>query len=106
MICAFSALWHYMGMNENTSPFASQESILALLARPMREISITKDETPLESILASLTSFQYETEEGIKPFDNLTFQHVAISKKTGKQYATYKTQDGKYKSFFTAQIQL
>lgn len=93
-------------MDKNASPFATQEQIIALLARPVREVTITKDETPLETVLAGMTSFNYETEEGIKSFDNLSFQHVAISKKTGKQYATFKTQDGKYKSFFTAQIQL
>lgn len=88
---------------ENT--FATQEQIAALLARPSRAVQITKDETPLESVLASLTSFNYETEEGMKSFEGFTFQHVAISKKTGKQYATFKTPDGKFKSFFTAQIQ-
>lgn len=95
-----------MGMNETTSPFATNEQVLALLARPVREISIAKDETPLESILASLSSFSYEKEEGMIRVENVEFQHVAISAKTGKQYATFKTQEGKYKSFFTAQIQL
>lgn len=91
---------------ENSSPFASQSAVLALLARPAREVTIAKDETPLEKILASLTSFNYEKEDGMTRVEGATFQHVAISAKTGKQYATYKTQDGKYKSFFTAQIQL
>jgi hypothetical protein len=93
-------------MDKNASPFATTEQVLALLARPVREVTIAKDETPLESVLASLTSFNYETEEGMKEFKNLTFRHIAISAKTGKQYATFKTSDGKYKSFFTAQIQL
>jgi len=91
---------------ENNSPFASQSDILALLAKPVREVTIAKDETPLEKILASLTSFNYEKEDGMTRVEGATFQHVAISAKTGKQYATYKTSDGKYKSFFTAQIQL
>lgn len=91
---------------ENNSPFASQSAVLALLATPKREVTIARDDTPLESILASLTSFNYETEEKMQRFENMNFRHVAISAKTGKQYATYKTQDGKYKSFFTAQIQL
>lgn len=91
-------------MENNASPFASQADILALLARPAREVTITKDETPLESVLAGMTSFNYET-EGMKTFEGFTFQHVAISKKTGKQYATFITPDGKFKSFFTAQIQ-
>lgn len=93
-------------MENNNSPFASQAAVLALLSSPKREVTIQKDETPLESVLASLTSFNYETEEKMQRFENMTFRHVAISAKTGKQYATYKTQDGKYKSFFTAQIQL
>jgi len=92
-------------MENNNSPFASQAAVLALLATPVREVTITKDETPLETVLASLTSFNYETEEGMKTFEGFSFQHVAISKKTGKQYATFKTPDGKFKSFFTAQIQ-
>lgn len=90
-----------------TKQLATNEQIIAFLAsRPAREVTITKDETPLEKVLESLTSFNYETEEGIKPFQAMTFQHVAVSKKTGKQYATFKTSDGKFKSFFTAQIQL
>lgn len=90
---------------ENTS-FATQEQIAALLARPSRTVTIEKDETPLESVLASLTSFNYEKEDGMTRVEGATFQHVAISKKTGKQYACYKTSDGKYKSFFVAQIQI
>ena len=39
-------------MDKNASPFATQEQILALLARPVREVTITKDETPLETVLA------------------------------------------------------
>jgi hypothetical protein len=93
-------------MDKNASPFATQEQVLALLARPVREVTIAKDETPLESVLASLTSFSYEKEEGMIRVENVEFKHVAISAKTGKQYATFKTSDGKYKSFFTAQIQL
>jgi hypothetical protein len=92
-------------MENNASPFASQADILALLATPVREVTITKDETPLESVLAGMTSLKYESESGIHEFSGLTFRHVAISAKTGKQYATFKTEDGKYKSFFTAQIQ-
>ena len=90
----------------NNTPLATREQILAILNNVSpRTVTITKDETPLEKVLESLTSFNYETEEGMKSFQALTFQHVAISKKTGKQYATYKTSDGKFKSFFTAQIQ-
>lgn len=93
-------------MENNSSPFASQAAVLALLATPVREVTITKDETPLETVLAGMTSFNYETEEKMQRFENMTFRHIAISAKTGKQYATFKTEDGKYKSFFTAQIQL
>lgn len=93
-------------MDKNASPFATTEQVLALLARPVREVTIAKDETPLETVLAGMTSFSYEKEDGMIRVENVEFQHVAISAKTGKQYATFKTQDGKYKSFFTAQIQL
>ena len=85
---------------------ATTEEILALLARPSRAVTIAKDETPLESVLASLTSFNYEKEDGMTRVENAVFQHVAVSKSSGKQYATYKTSDGKFKSFFVAQIQL
>jgi len=89
-----------------TKTLLTNEQILAILNNVApRAVTITKDETPLEKVLESLTSFNYETEEGMKSFQSLTFQHVGISKKTGKQYATFKTSDGKYKSFFTAQIQ-
>lgn len=87
--------------------FLTNEQALAIIASATtRTVTITKDETPLEKILASLTSFNYEKEEGMTRIENATFQHVAISKKTGKQYATFLMDDGKYKSFFTAQIQL
>lgn len=86
----------------------TNDQVLAILnsASAPRTVTISKDETPLEKVLASLTSFNYEKEEGITRIENATFQHVAISKKTGKQYATYLMDDGKFKSFFTAQIQL
>lgn len=93
-------------MNNPLADIATTEQVLAFLARPVRPVTIAKEETPLEKILAGMTSLKYETESGIQAFENLTFRHVAISAKTGKQYATFKTQDGKYKSFFTAQIQL
>lgn len=80
-------------------------AILNSVSAP-RAVTISKDETPLEKALASLTSFNYEKEEGMTRIENATFQHVAISKKTGKQYATFLMDDGKFKSFFTAQIQL
>lgn len=91
-----------------TKSLLTNDQVLALLnsATAPRAVTITKDETPLESVLASLTSFNYEKEEGVTRVENATFQHVAISKNTGKQYATFKTSDGKFKSFFTAQIQL
>lgn len=80
-------------------------AILNSVSAP-RAVTISKDETPLESVLASLSSFNYEKEDGITRVEGATFQHIAISKKTGKQYATFLTSDGKFKSFFTAQIQL
>jgi hypothetical protein len=91
---------------KNEINLATTEEILALLARPSRTVTIAKDETPLESVLASLTSFNYEKEDGMTRVEGATFQHVAISKNSGKQYATFKTSDGKFKSFFVAQIQL
>lgn len=90
------------------APLLSDSQVSAILnsvAMP-RAVTISKDETPLESVLASLTSFNYEKEDGITRIEGVTFQHVAISKKTSKQYATFLTSDGKFKSFFTAQIQL
>jgi hypothetical protein len=91
---------------KNEINLATTEEILALLARPSRTVTIAKDETPLESVLASLTSFNYEKEDEMVRVEGATFQHVAISKSSGKQYATFKTSDGKFKSFFVAQIQL
>lgn len=90
-----------------TKALLTNDQIAAILNNVApRAVTITKDETPLESVLASLSSFNYEKEDGITRVEGATFQHVAISKKTGKQYATFLTSDGKYKSFFTAQIQL
>ena len=89
-------------------PLLTKDQVTAILnsVSAPRTVTITKDETSLEKILASLTSFNYEKEGGMTRIENATFQHVAISKKTGKQYATFLTSDGKHKSFFTAQIQL
>ncbi len=90
-----------------TKHLLTNEQVLSLLNNVSpRAVTIAKDETPLESVLASLTSFNYEKEDGVTRVEGATFQHVAISKNTGKQYATFKTSDGKFKSFFTAQIQL
>ena len=91
-----------------TKPLLTKDQVTAILnsVSAPRTVTITKDETPLEKILASLTSFNYEKEDGVTRVEGATFQHVAISKNTGKQYATFKTSDGKFKSFFTAQIQL
>lgn len=91
-----------------TKPLLTNDQAQAIIANAAasRVVTITKDETPLENVLASLTSFNYEKEEGMIRVEGVTFQTVAISKKTGKQYATFQTSDGKYKSFFTAQIQL
>jgi len=90
-----------------TKHLLTNEQVLSLLNNVApRAVTVTKDETPLESVLASLTSFNYEKEDGVTRVEGATFQHVAISKNTGKQYATFKTSDGKFKSFFTAQIQL
>lgn len=91
-----------------TKHLLTNEQVLSLLnsATAPRAVTITKDETPLENVLSSLTSFNYEKEDGVTRVEGATFQHVAISKNTGKQYATFKTSDGKFKSFFTAQIQL
>jgi hypothetical protein len=90
-----------------TKSLLTNEQVLSLLNNVApRAVTVTKDETPLESVLASLTSFNYEKEDGVTRVEGATFQHVAISKNTGKQYATFKTSDGKFKSFFTAQIQL
>jgi hypothetical protein len=92
-------------MENNTPALATSAEIIAFLATTKREVKIAKEETPLEKILAGMTSFNYEKEEGMLRVENVTFRHVAISAKTGKEYATFKTSDGKYKSFFTAQIQ-
>jgi hypothetical protein len=90
-----------------TKTLLTNDQVLALLNNVSpRAVTITKDETPLENVLASITSFNYEKEDGVTRVEGATFQHVAISKNTGKQYATFKTSDGKFKSFFTAQIQL
>lgn len=101
-VLAYGNISHLM---ENKT-LATTEQVLALLARPVREVTIAKDETPLESILASLSCFNYEKEDEMVRVEGATFQHVAISKSSGKQYATFKTSDGKFKSFFVAQIQL
>jgi hypothetical protein len=84
----------------------SNEQVLAILNAPAKR---TQDHstTPdvLDSVLASLRTVNYETEHGVQSFEVESFKGVRISKKTGKEIATFVVKGGEYRSLFTAQIQ-
>lgn len=85
----------------------SNEQVLAILnnapAKRTQDHSTTPD--VLDSVLASLRTVNYETEHGVQSFEVESFKGVRISKKTGKEIATFVIKGGEYRSLFTAQIQ-
>ena len=49
---------------------------------------------PIESNLASLKTVRYEKEDGLREYQVIRFEGVKVSKKSGKEYATFIVKAG------------
>ena len=62
----------------------------------------------MESHLASLKTVRYEKEDGLREYQVVRFEGVKVSKKSGKEYATFIIKEGdkeEVRNLFLAQIQ-
>ena len=63
---------------------------------------------PIASHLATLTTVRYEKEDGLREYQVVRFEGVKLSKKSGKEYATFIVKAGEKeetKNLFLDQIQ-
>ena len=63
---------------------------------------------PIASHLATLTTVRYEKEDGLREYQVVRFEGVKLSKKSGKEYATFIVKVGdkeETKNLFIDQIQ-
>jgi hypothetical protein len=62
----------------------------------------------IESHLATLTTVRYEKEDGLREYQVVRFEGVKVSKKSGKEYATFIVKAGEKeetRNLFLDQIQ-
>ena len=62
----------------------------------------------IESHFASLSTVRYEKEDGLREYQVVRFEGVKVSKKSGKEYATFIVKAGdkeEIKNLFLDQIQ-
>jgi len=62
----------------------------------------------IESHLATLTTVRYEKEDGLREYSIVRFEGVKVSKKSGKEYATFVVKAGdkeETRNLFLDQIQ-
>ncbi len=62
----------------------------------------------IESHLASLSTVRYEKEDGLREYSIVRFEGVKVSKKSGKEYATFVVKAGdkeETRNLFLDQIQ-
>jgi hypothetical protein len=62
----------------------------------------------IESHLASLSTVRYEKEDGLREYQVVRFEGVKLSKKSGKEYATFIVKAGEKeetRNLFLDQIQ-
>lgn len=89
-----------------TKQMLTNEQVLSFLAmsnaRPQDHSTVASE---LDKTLAALKTVRYENEKGIQSFEVESFKGVRVSKKTGKEIATFVIKGGEYRSLFTAQIQ-
>lgn len=89
-----------------TKQLLTNEQVLSFLAmanaRPQDHSTAVSE---LDKTLAALKTVRYENEKGIQSFEVESFKGVRVSKKTGKEIATFVIKGGEYRSLFTAQIQ-
>jgi hypothetical protein len=85
---------------------ATNEQILAFLSiankRPQDHSTV---ESELDKTLAALKTVRYENEKGIQSFEVERYKGSRISKKSGKEIATFVIKGGEYRSLFVSQIQ-
>lgn len=89
-----------------TKQLLTDEQVLAFLAMSNahpQDHSTAKSE--LDKTLSALKTVRYENEKGIQSFEVESYKGIRISKKTGKEIATFAIKGGEYRSLFTAQIQ-
>jgi hypothetical protein len=85
---------------------ATKEQVLAFLAMAnARSQDHGTEPSALDKTLAALKTVRYETEKGISTFEVEEFKGVRVSKKTGREIATFVVKGGEYRSLFTNQIQ-
>lgn len=78
-------------------------SFLSLAKARKQDHGTTPD--VLDHALSALKTVRYENEKGIQSFEVESFKGIRVSKKTGKEIATFVIKGGEYRSLFTAQIQ-
>lgn len=84
----------------------TNEQVLSFLAmsnaRPQDHSTVASE---LDKTLSALKTVRYENEHGVQSFEVERYKGIRISKKTGKEIATFVVKGGEYRSLFTAQIQ-
>ena len=91
---------------ETNNTLATTEQVLAFLAMAnARPQNHGTEASALDKTLAALKVVRYESESGIKSFEVESFKGVRVSKKTGREIATFVIKGGEYRSLFTNQIQ-
>lgn len=90
-----------------TKQMLTNEQVLAILNAPRASHAQDHGTSPdvLDSVFASLRTVNYETEHGVQSFEVERFKGVRVSKKTGKEIATFVVKGGEYRSLFISQIQ-
>jgi hypothetical protein len=85
---------------------ATNEQVLAFLAMAnARPQDHETEASALDKTLSALKTVRYETEKGIVALEVESFKGVRVSKKTGREIATFVLKGGEYRSLFTNQIQ-
>ena len=86
-VCRSGEVWYYhLSVESNTSSLMN----------------------PIASHLATLTTVRYEKEDGLREYNVVRFEGVKLSKKSGKEYATFIVKVGdkeETKNLFIDQIQ-
>lgn len=85
---------------------ATNEQILAFLSIANQRLQDHSTvESELDKTLSALKTVRYETEKGIQSFQVERYKGCRVSKKTGKEIATFVIKGGEYRSLFISQIQ-
>lgn len=89
-----------------TKQLATNAQVLAFLslanARVQDHSTVASE---LDKTLAALKTVRYENEKGIQAFEVASYKGSRVSKKSGKEVATFEIKGGEYRSLFVSQIQ-